>query len=783
MADQSPYLQSVPVKFDKKQFSLHQIQNDILEGISSFEDRFKIVYFYQNPSYDSVLPTALELLYQATDKLGEGKERDKVLIYGGKEHGNLTEAYEKTYFGSALFCNELFGYGKLNSKGQISGEKQTYQKGKRTKKSAEDHLIFSHTYKAFPSERIANQINSIIIKPPSNLKYWISEINKRAEEYGIPNLVVFDPYPSANKIKYYQGLGFQIYGWRHEELREGSEDKSSNLPLSDTRGMRLFSTERNYEDQEVREPELERLYKKLEDSLDEARRHSNTEIYGRSKLNTIRKLSRKLSSVSVPLTEYDKEYLRSPLSRDIDNFEKRIKEDIGEGATAEVFEAAHLLRDIKDNIQESNPKYDSLVTEVASSVSNDEESLILMPSKNEIRAFKRAVRNSKNPISLEESPVKFASFKAEIDFLINENFENVILSTYPFLKNNYLVSDYISPNTKVLMYPWEKKDYEHFQKLYSSIEQRFFSKEHREEVKDKLSKGESAEEPEIPKVRKEEFNPNETAEEQEDSRSLENLIKAERSMDVSRESFIGESESKPEQEEDGEVDEAIRMSLESGRELNVRPNKDLQVLKASDNVVNKPAVELDVGDTLVLVESSAAMNLNDLIRNKAENIPELRVYEEMASLWREELRRAVEKNDDSEEEVLERLKKEGSNISTSQTINNWLNDRVVGPQDPQDIVRIGEAYDIDDLKENGQQIQIAVSKVHRMRSMIIKKAMSALVTDDENMIEDLEEELNVDIDEFTRSLEFERVQDMENVKDVDKKLLNTAGEEFEVKVT
>lgn len=783
MADQEPYLNSIPLRYERESFEFHGVQKDLLDAISSFQDGFKTVFFYQNPSFDSILPAALELLYEATGKLGEGKEQEKVLVYGGTEHGNLTEAYEKTYFGSALFCNELFGYGKLNSDGEISGEKQTYQKGKRTKKTAEDHLIFSHTYKAFPSETIARQINSIIIKPPSKLKYWISEINERADKYDIPNVVVFDPYPSANKIRYYQGLGFQVYGWGRAEMREMTGGGSGDLPLSDTKGMKLFSAERNYTSKEVREPELGKLYKKLQNNLEEARRYSDTEIYGRSKLNTILKLSRQLSSLSAPLTEYDKEYLRSPLSRNIDNFEKRIKEDIGEGATAEVFEAAHLLREIKDRVQESNPKYNSLVKEVSTCVSNDERSLILMPSNNEIRAFKRSVRNSRNPIDLEGSLVNFASFKTDIDFLIDRNFHNVILSTYPFLKNSYLVSDYISSDTKVLMYPWEKKDYEHFQRLYSSIEDRFFSKEHRERVKDRLSRGKGAEKLEIPKVHKEDFIPSETVEEQEESKSLETLIRAERSMDVSQESFIGENETGVEENEEGEVDEAIKMFLESDRELYVRPNRDLQVLEASDNVVNKPAVEVDIGDTLVLVESSAAMNLNDLIRNKAENIPELRVYDEMARLWREELQRAVEKNNDSEEEVLEKLNQEGSSISSEATIRAWLNNRVIGPRDLEDIVRIGKAYDIEDLQESSQQIARAVRKVRRIRSMILRKAKNALVTDDEIMIDELEDELNIDIEEFTRALEFERVNDVENVKDVEKKKLNTAGEKLEVGAT
>src|SRR5450830_322546 len=101
MASAEPILLSgVWLDFKKEPVRVHDIVREIVQvSKDSCGKKVRLAFFYQNDSFDAVIPYGLEMLYQLRDlyhgteapersKKARGKSRpeprDKILVYGGK---------------------------------------------------------------------------------------------------------------------------------------------------------------------------------------------------------------------------------------------------------------------------------------------------------------------------------------------------------------------------------------------------------------------------------------------------------------------------------------------------------------------------------------------------------------------------------------------------------------------------------------------------------------------------------------------------------------------------
>lgn len=128
------------------------------------------------------------------------------------------------------------------------------------------------------------------------------------------------------------------------------------------------------------------------------------------------------------------------------------------------------------------------------------------------------------------------------------------------------------------------------------------------------------------------------------------------------------------------------------------------------------AKSLRPGDVVVLVDKGARSSLFDLIAEALETLPEFQSTILMVREWRSKARSVLE-TDLTYDEILTRMQGLESGITTPGAISHWVHGRVIGPDDPEDIRRFGEAIGDRFLAENWRLLGKAIKtlRVHRRK--------------------------------------------------------------------
>jgi len=779
------------LKFGKITVSVHEIVRDILyASMLSAGKKVRIAFFYQNDSFDAVIPYCLEMLYQLN--MNSKSKRNRVLLFGGKLYSYFKSAYKDSFFGDGNFCNDLFGLGVVTPKGGLKGEKKIYQYGGRTLKSAPDKFLFSSSYSFLPDKDIAEEIAAVVMVPPGlSGMHKIPQICDWCEEHGISTLAIFDPYPTARKLKFYGMLDFIPYGWSLPEIRDialGSKSMEAT-PLSNPK--RLFSLAEpvDMEFVKITNSDVSSLFHDLNSTLNEIRSKSEG-FFERDMLMEAASLSRRLAALSTPLLEYDKEYFgsmfRKPLSERVDNFIGVVESATeGKGFLSELEKAAHYIAEIKSALASSNPKFNEMLSLIGQLVSKKIRSVILIPSKKEANSFAKAISNSRVPITesdLQEAGIEIRSFSADQKDLEQSKYQTAILTTYPFLDKKYLLCNTIAEKIKMVLYPCELEDYKFFNSLYRQIESKFFTKDRRTSInRYLLGKGELKDIKISGIKRKGEFGEIHTSSKMRERPKdvLSVLTEIEKSLDLSAPSVFQESINKAaiDKVPGGGVKTAgLMIMLHTGEQLYVREEKTVQVLSASDDVTYKLAKDLKAGETLILVNRDIRTSLNDLLLEKAEEYPKLKVLHAMVSLWVNALRDGMIGRGHDEEDLLEKMNDLGAKIKSRYTIRNWVNGEVIGPRDPKNILRIAYIYKNNDLKANAKIVASSITKMRGLRRMILRRAKNALIEGENEEIE----KLGIDLSDFADAIEFFRIVSIKHMEGIPIENLDKIGGKYEV---
>lgn len=781
------------LKINNETIRVHKIIKDIIHvSMLSAAKKVRVAFFYQNDSFDAVIPYCLEVLYQ-TNHVSK-RERNHVLLYCGRLYSYFKESYKDSFYGVGNFCNNNFGLGVVRPNGNIKDEKVVYPHGVRTIKTAVgDKFLFSSSYSFFPNKDVAKKIGAVVITPPPSLSnmHKVAQICQWCEENGVPTMTIFDPYPTVRKIKFYQSLGFLPYGWRLPEMKEAAMNAPNKdaTPLSNPKRL-MVSDPDEVEFVKCGDPKVSSLFNSLNSTLAKAMKNVEPSIYGKDMLMEAVSLSRRLAGLSTPLLEYDKEYFgsmfRKPLSERVDNFTDIVETATdGKGILAEMGKAAHYLAEIKKSLASSNPKFNKMATLIGSLISRKSKAVVLIPTQKEANAFKKALASLKVPITeenLQHAGVDIMTFGADQSELENSKYDMALLATYPFLDKRYLLSKSIAKKTKIVLYPCEESDYKFFNDLYSQIEGQFFTKSRRDEIKSFLSGRGHLKEIKITRITREGGKANtkvETAGRREPREILEVLTDMEKSLDVSAPSIFQEPVGMGtiKKGAGGEIKvSGLKIKFHTGDTIYVREEKTVQVESASDVIEFKLAKDLKEGETLVLINRDMRMTLNDLILEKAEEYPKLKVLQSMVSLWVDTVKEGMIKEDHDDETLLRKMKEKGASIKSPLTIRHWVNGEVIGPRDLKNILRIAEIYKSDSLKKNVEAVAASITQMRGLHISIFRRAKNALV---EGKSEEVEK-LGIDLSDFAEAIEFFRVESIEKVGSIPIEMLDKIGGRYEI---
>jgi hypothetical protein len=209
------------------------------------------------------------------------------------------------------------------------------------------------------------------------------------------------------------------------------------------------------------------------------------------------------------------------------------------------------------------------------------------------------------------------------------------------------------------------------------------------------------------------------------------------------------------------VADAVNLRFSDNTSILLRPRSEIQAISRNGFAVEwKWASTIEKGDTVLILDRKALQSLEEHTVKILKRDP--RLFKDVVRVeeWVQTLNEGMREFDHSFEDVLLLLKDEGSKITSPATIYHWTRGHVIGPQDLQNLKRIGRIYNDDYLQRRTREVAGSVKrirgihgKVKRMiERTIAQKAMGRRVKSGP-----LEENLNLYWEDFTDNLSFKRV--------------------------
>ncbi|WP_435551184.1 DrmE family protein [Natrinema sp. CGMCC1.2065] len=134
-------------------------------------------------------------------------------------------------------------------------------------------------------------------------------------------------------------------------------------------------------------------------------------------------------------------------------------------------------------------------------------------------------------------------------------------------------------------------------------------------------------------------------------------------------------------------DNRLQESFRGGRRLTTYNESTHEVEK-------RPVRKISAGDAIVRL-GDAEQDLYEYLREKEKSRGSLGDKEQLVEYWRDILRAA--RKESSLEDIQATLAEQGSSIESTSAIRLWISGETTGPQDPEDVRRVLEAYQPDAL--------------------------------------------------------------------------------------
>jgi len=715
----------------------------------------KIVFFYPNQSNDAIVPIAIQMGYELA-----GEKQNKILIFSGACSTALRECYMGCTVNGAYFPNHFFGMGIVRRDGDIRPERVSFGKGSKFYYNIEDRILFSSSFNTKPADA-ANIKSVIALAPNSRNFYRLEELNEWIESKGIPSFVVFDNVASAKKIQAYKRMGFFIYGWSKDEIRSQLPAKFKNSPLSNIEPLNLFSQKLSFSKARVASEKCDKIFNKIFSNLSSAKKSGF--LKSDQVLYEARTLMRELQAIPTKLTNFSNAqksvmpYMPTILFR-IETF-CSLLDSLSQGdGLGSLKEISGELRDIMAYLMQESPKFTIVRKETERLFSEKGAKKLICRNLTEKEALLKEFAQLRQPIyesDFEAYGTSIATMK-ELSEIPQSPCTSAALTTYPFLDKTWLLSTAFSANCVVCLYSSEESTFKYFEDLYGEVEKKYFNPSMRSAIRSFYQDEKLFEMPQLDFVQREIF-----------EIEQKEAAKAKRASDILglltevEDFFAGAAPAKGSLgpgEADGISEFAsncIEFQFTDGNKLIVKEGRILQLLSENDEISYLRALDVKIGQTLVLINRDAQSDLNDLIFEKAEEFPMIALIQKYSSSWRETLIAGMKKENDNDYTLLEKLKQLGCKRESEQTIHAWRDGLVMGPQDYEDIKRIADAYLDKGLKENAENVIISIKRLKTLRREIIARVRNAML---EEKSEELEK-LGIRVEEIENAIEFFRIKD------------------------
>lgn len=225
---------------------------------------------------------------------------------------------------------------------------------------------------------------------------------------------------------------------------------------------------------------------------------------------------------------------------------------------------------------------------------------------------------------------------------------------------------------------------------------------------------------------------------------------------------------------------AIKVSFIGGKTILLNVKKRVQIYDSiKEKVRDVTASHLSKGHLLILVDNSTKKTLASSIISKIESDPKMLEVVFYQKYWIKCLNEGYKKNNDTPKTLLDKLHEYGAKTpNTPGAVILWLNEAILGPNDFENIRRIGEIYGNDLLIRDWKLISasitrlrgIHVSLARKLNNLIPKAGIECDIRESENTI--IDEELELSLEDFRNSISLERIISCEKVGEVHLSLLD-----------
>lgn len=794
------------LNYSGKDLSFHTVDRTALLFFRCILDRQQEgLLIYPANNFSFLAPIALEALYSRF----EYKNRRKILIIN--ERVAIRDEI-KTHFlnfnARAMILHEsFFPVGLINRKGRIINISRIKKAGD----FIEPNLLLSANPQTLPEEEIAKEIYAVIVEINDtipmehlqNLKAW-------SKRNSIPCIFFISQDPPCEYAVQLIKAEISYWGWNSTALLEDYQKDmkilKNNTEKSETPFWNTINQIRNRANGitkviiSIEEAEINKLLMEARENYkilyQKAKKENNQFAISASK--RLLHVIYSFEELTAPLSYVEKEYAVSwgfsPISQKIENLKQNLSILSQWDSTYSSFYQTSIdqIRRLYDYMIKTNSGKTSLIPQIINEAINKGKKLVIV-SKNtpDSEALKRFLMNERHFSKelLESKKIFLISIK-ELNNLSSIN--TCILYGCPRYYQKWLISLSSAETLGFLTYASEVSPLKYMLKENEVLPD-YFSFEKRTRSIDKLVKGG------LEEINKRVKKPNKGSKPPRDKIvftkpidaeiigvELEPLLETFLQQDFSIDSdytveaeILSESRFEGRSITESEV-EAVKLRLGNNRIMYVHPEKTVQIfIDYKEEVAYRKAKLLQPNDLLILINNSTSKPLTEAVINKVESHPKMIEVIAYQKSWIHYLQRGVKETGDYPAVILHKLKLLGAKSpSTSLAVSHWVNGRVIGPRDKNNIKLIGEMYKQPFLIENVDKIYAAVQRLRsihhslsRKLGRLIPKAGVALEQggEDDTLIDS---DLDLYLEDFANIITIERVKAVEGPEKVNISILD-----------
>ena len=217
--------------------------------------------------------------------------------------------------------------------------------------------------------------------------------------------------------------------------------------------------------------------------------------------------------------------------------------------------------------------------------------------------------------------------------------------------------------------------------------------------------------------------------------------------------------------EDEWIEEALRIVFDDGDQILLPLDDYVNVIArtaAGLKIEPRYSRSIRIGDEILLVHGEYRQGVYDLLVSRVHSHSTILPWLQLVDRWHQDLRRAFidakRRSGATFESVLNALRKQGSEITTSASVRGWVLGLTLAPSDWQDIRRLGEVLSIPVAKQYPREIGNAAGRLagmHRSLSNRLNRwleseeAGAAVLTRAQAVVD---ADLGLTIDDFKHSL-------------------------------